>query len=203
MSQTHPSQSAQERIQYFQRLLAYTHHEVKQTGEFNFPPFVKLIEQWKPLTSEPSEEIERVSDFSFQVHSAAIDSRLQGIRVAVSRLQTLSVSTSEAEAQQFVQSLAQETRLLELQFCQRPRAAELNPEDAQAALQVLRYVRGYLLTKFSDRHFLSQRGLRAEEPSVYKAHLNRCYRYLAALHNAANILVELLVRDIGQDSGLT
>jgi hypothetical protein len=107
------------------------------------------------------------------------------------------------DVQQAIQSLAQETRLLERQFCQRPKASQPCPEDAKAALQVLRYVRVYLLAKLSDPHFISHRGLRAEEPSVYEAHWNRCYRYLAALQNAANLLVELLVQDMGRDASLT
>lgn len=202
MSQSPSPQSDRQRIQVYQRMLALTLHQVQQTGEFNFPPFVKLVEQWDQLSQEPSETMEQVSDFPFRSQSTAVDSRLNGIRTAVSSLQALSISTPAADVQQAIQSLAQETRLLELQFCQRPKASQPCPEDAQAALQVLRYVRVYLLAKYSDRHFLSHRGLRAEEPSVYEAHLNRCYCYLAALQNAANLLVELLIQDMGRDSSL-
>lgn len=203
MSQSPFPQSARQRIQVYQRMLALTLHQVQQTGEFNFPPFVKLVEQWGQLSQEPSEAVERLSDLPFRSQSTAVDIRLQGIHTAVSNLQTLSISTPAADVQQAIQSLAQETRWLELQFCQRPQASQPCPEDAKAALQVLRYVRAYLLAKYSDRHFLSHQGLRAEEPSVYEAHLNRCHRYLTALQNAANLLVELLVRDMGRDSSLT
>ncbi|HHP7243751.1 MAG TPA: hypothetical protein ACFE0H_03610 [Elainellaceae cyanobacterium] len=195
-----PSPSRQ-RLQYQQRLLALSLQEIQTTGEFDFPPFVELVHQWEELFPEPTHDLEQVSSVSFREHPAAIDSRLRVIRESVKQLQAMSALTPEDEIQKAVLALVQETRLLEMQFLQRNKGSHALSEDAQAALATLRYVRVYLLAKFSDRHFLSSRGLRTDEPSVYEAHFNRCFRYLTNLQDAANILVELLVQDIHRDFG--
>ncbi|MGB3494730.1 MAG: hypothetical protein WBA57_18525 [Elainellaceae cyanobacterium] len=198
MNPSHSPSLSRQRLQYQQRLLALSLHEIQTTGEFDFPPFVELVHQWEELFTEPAQALEPVSSVSFREYSTVIDNRLREIRDAVQQLQALSPSMPEAEIQQAVLTLVQETRLLEMQFFQRLKGQPLS-EEAEAALATLRYIRVYLLAKLSDRHFLSSRGLKADEPRVYEAHFARCFRYLTELQNAANVLVELLVQNLNRE----
>ncbi|MEM9446996.1 MAG: hypothetical protein AAGA75_00500 [Cyanobacteria bacterium P01_E01_bin.6] len=206
------SQSAEQRLtqlQYYQRFLTLCHYAAKETGQFAYPPFVDLVERWATLPSNVSRlnkdgtypwgecgrsvHIRRrwrtVGDsFNSSYHNSTFQQ-------AIIRLQQVNSSTHVNEIQQLILILAQETRRLEANV-QLMDLTALDDEDVvsmvQEAVEVIRYVRIYLLAKYSTLHFLNPERMSQEQPKGFEAHRDRCFSYLTALQNAVYCLTGLM-----------
>jgi len=217
------SQSIEQRLtqlQYYQRFLTLCHYAVKETGQLSYPLFVDLVERWATLPSNAS----RLNDdgtYPWGECGRSVHSRRRWrtvgdafnnsyfnstFRQAIIRLQKVNSSSNVIEVQQIILILAQETRRLEANV-QLIGLTTLDDESivsmVQRALEVIRYVRMYLIAKYSMPHFLNPERMNQEQPKGFEAHQDRCFSYLIALQNAVYTLSGLMagtwVEEISQD----
>jgi hypothetical protein len=181
----------QERIDRKQLLYLYF-EKVRQSGQSNYPPLIKLFklhEQQKTFVPSPLEGV-NVRELLSQA-TTNYESLLQANRY----LQNLQEWDSSPQIQEVVQQMARSAKVLEilLRPIFFPNLSEDSPIPENSPLGNLFYLREFLLENFSDLHFFLPQKSPVERRTVFfHHHRRRVYKYLSSIEAVAHELIEQL-----------